>query len=88
MVAGFTSKLKNTSIVEFDKLNAHKFKIKHSQCDVVYSVNGFKAKNQDKVISEIEDIVNKLFSHQNKDNVGKTLLNKFSKDIDNLMSEL
>ena len=51
MVAGFTTKLKNTPVIECDKIHNNKFLIKHSQCDVMYNIIGFKAKNQDKVIA-------------------------------------
>lgn len=53
-----------------------------------YSIQGFKEKNQDKVLPEILDIVNNLFENQNKDQAGKTLLNKFSVEIEELMKEL
>lgn len=88
MVGGFSKKLVNTSILRFDKHDHHKFLIRHSQCDVMYTADGFKAKNQDKIIAEIEDIVNQFFEHRNRDNFGKTLLDKFNRDIDNLMTEL
>ena len=51
-------------------------------------MKGYKAKNQDKVIAEIEEIVTELFEHDSKENIGKTLLTKFGKDINNLMGEL
>ncbi len=45
-------------------------------------------KNQDKVNDEIAEIINNFFNNPNKDQTGKTLLNKFSKEIDDLMNEL
>ncbi len=88
MVAGFSSKLKANKLLGFDKHNQDKFMIRHSQADVFYSAKGFKAKNQDKIITQIEEIVNVLFVNEKRENFGKTLLNKFSKDIDNLIAEL
>lgn len=79
MIEGFKSKLSNNKCLQFDKLNKNKFIIAHSQCNVKYDVDGFKEKNQDKVIPEIAEIVNNLFENDNKDQVGKTLLSKFSK---------
>jgi myosin heavy subunit len=35
-------------------------KVKHSQCDVEYNLNGFKMKNMDKVSEDIIGIINKL----------------------------
>ena len=75
-------------LIEFDKINKGNFMVKHSQANVTYNVSGFKLKNQDKVIMEIEDMVNGLFEHKKRENFGKTLLNKFEKDIENLMGEL
>ena len=85
MMANFNSKLKTNKFVKFDKKNNAKFTIIHSQCEVCYSVQGFKAKNQDKVNSELEDIIKALFKNETRDNVGKTLLTKFKMDIGNLM---
>jgi myosin heavy subunit len=51
MVAGFSSKLKANKLLGFDKHNQDKFMIRHSQADVFYSAKGFKAKNQDKIIT-------------------------------------
>ena len=84
---GFENKLKS-NFLKFDKIHRDNFLISHSQCNVTYSINGFKQKNQDKVLPEITEIVNKLFENQNKEQAGKTLLNKFSKEIDELMNEL
>lgn len=53
-----------------------------------YDIEGFKEKNQDKVLPDIADIVNNLFENDSKDQIGKTLLGKFSKEIDDLMQEL
>lgn len=53
MVAGFNSKIPKSKHLTFHKMNNKKFEIKHSQCDVSYSIEGFKVKNQDKIIAEI-----------------------------------
>lgn len=34
--------------------------VKHSQCDVTYSLNGFKMKNMDKINDDIQDIINNM----------------------------
>lgn len=49
IIAGFQSKLK-TPCLQFDKINKNKFTIVHSQCSVKYDIEGFKQKNQDKVL--------------------------------------
>lgn len=40
------------------------------------------------MLPEILDIVNNLFENENKEQVGRTLLNKFSVEIEELMGEL
>eukprot|EP00919_Chromeraceae_sp_WS-2016_P013989 GHVR01032999.1.p1 GENE.GHVR01032999.1~~GHVR01032999.1.p1 ORF type:complete len:118 (+),score=9.83 GHVR01032999.1:4260-4613(+) len=66
MIQGFNNKLKGQKYLKFDKINNKKFMVIHSQCDVYYNVNGFKFKNQDKIIAEIDDIITKLFANKNK----------------------
>jgi myosin heavy subunit len=61
----FQTKLKSTHL-EFYKLSKNKFIILHSQCNVKYEIDGFKEKNQDKILPEIADIVNNLFEGSNK----------------------
>lgn len=63
MVAGFNSKIPKSKHLTFHKMNNKIFEIKHSQCDVSYSIEGFKTKNQDKVNTEIENIVTNLFEN-------------------------
>lgn len=72
-------------ILAFDKLDKNKFTILHSQCNVSYSIEGFKEKNQDKILDDIADIVNNLFEHESKKQRGKTLLEKFEIEINDLM---
>jgi myosin heavy subunit len=65
IINGFQTKLKSQNL-EFDKLSKNKFIIIHSQCSVKYEIDGFKEKNQDKVLPEIADIVNNLFENNSK----------------------
>jgi myosin heavy subunit len=48
IISGF-AKIKSDAL-KFDKINQSKFMICHSQCDVSYIIDGFKTKNQDKVL--------------------------------------
>jgi myosin heavy subunit len=75
------NKISRPKILTFDKINKNFFTLAHTQCSVIYNIDGFKAKNQDKVNEEISDIVNKLFENNNREQVGKTILTKFSKEI-------
>jgi len=77
MVQGFENKLGTSPYLKFDILNKSKFVIVHSQCNVKYEIEGFKEKNQDKVLPEILDIVNNLFEHDSREQSGKTILTKF-----------
>ncbi len=61
MIHSFQSKLINKQILKFNKINNAEFILEHSQCQVAYSIQGFKKKNQDKVKTEIEEIVATLF---------------------------
>jgi myosin heavy subunit len=49
IMQGLNSKLDNTKLLKFDKIHKNKFHIFHTQCEVVYNINGFKLKNQDKI---------------------------------------
>jgi myosin-7 len=88
MISGFQRDFATSKLVRFDLINKNRFTIVHSQCEVSYNIEGFKLKNQDKVNSDIEDIYKKLFVNENKEQVGKTLLLKFVKEIDDLVTEL
>ena len=57
----FQNKLSKSEHLKFDKTSQTKFTILHSQCNVKYEIEGFKEKNQDKVLPEILDIVNGFF---------------------------
>jgi len=47
--------------ITFDKLNPKTFALSHSPCEVAYSVEGFKVKNQDKRHQDISDLLEKLW---------------------------
>lgn len=53
---------------------------------MTYNVEGFKLKNQDRVSPEIEEVYTKLFVNENKNQTGKTLLLKFVKEIEDLVT--
>ena len=59
--------------IEYNMKNKNEFIIKHSPCDVAYSVVGFKVKNQDKISPELESIVGGLLGVKQGSPV-KTLL--------------
>jgi myosin-7 len=61
IIQGFEAKLSKYHSLKFDKFHRNDFTILHSQCNVRYSIDGFKEKNQDKVLPEIAEIVNNLF---------------------------
>ena len=50
IIQSFQAKLSNSPFLKFDKLSKTKFIINHSQCSIKYDVEGFKEKNQDKVL--------------------------------------
>ncbi len=84
IIQGFR-KIEHPSLV-FDKINKTKFKIFHTQAPVDYCITAFKSKNQDKNNEEIMEVISNLFDKTMKDQTGKTILNKFSKEIDDLMN--
>lgn len=86
IIQGFR-KIEHPSLV-FDKINKTKFTIIHSQAPVDYCITAFKIKNQDKMNEEIMEIVGGLFTNTMKNQAGKTILSKFSKEMDDLMNEL
>lgn len=88
MISGFQRKFNKNKLMRFDLLKKKNFTIIHSQCEVTYNIDGFKFKNQDKINQDIEDIYKKLFENQNKNQAGKTLLKKFQKEIEDLVTEL
>lgn len=88
MMSGFHRDFGKNSLLKFDLIKKKHFTIVHSQCEVTYHIEGFKFKNQDKVSADIEDIYTRLFINENKNQVGKTLLKKFEKEIDDLVTEL
>jgi myosin heavy subunit len=75
------------STLSFDKLKPDLFTLMHSPCSVSYSIAGFKTKNQDKFNDDILELVGALWGER-KDKGGKTILTKFSKQMDDLMTEL
>ena len=66
MVQSFENKLNSHNLI-FEKIEKNKFTIVHSQCSVKYNIDGFKEKNQDKVIDDILKIVTSLFENENKE---------------------
>lgn len=88
MMSGFHRDFGKSALLRFDLIKKKHFTIVHSQCEVTYHVEGFKFKNQDRVSADIEDIYTRLFVNENKNQVGKTLLRKFEKEIDDLVGEL
>lgn len=90
MVPSINQKFKQHPKVDFDIRNKTIFMIKHSPCLVSYSTDGFKTKNQDELTPQINSICTRLFPNttflQKKGN--KTILNKFSEDIDGLINKL
>ena len=64
--------------ISFDRLNPHIFALCHSPCDVSYSIDGFKVKNQDKIHQDISDLLEKLWNSKESSS-GKTILSKFNK---------
>lgn len=42
IISGIQNKLGKSSVLSFDKLDKNKFTIFHSQCNVSYSIEGFK----------------------------------------------
>jgi myosin heavy subunit len=88
MISGFQRKFNKNKLMRFDLLKKNNFTIIHSQCEVTYNIDGFKFKNQDKINQDIEDIYKKLFENENKNQAGKTLLKKFEKEIEDLVTEL
>lgn len=88
MISGFHRDFGKNALIRFDLIRKNHFTIVHSQCEVTYSIDGFKFKNQDKISADIEDIYTKLFINENKNQVGKTLLKKFEKEIEDLVTEL
>jgi myosin heavy subunit len=68
----------------FHKLKNKLFTISHSPCSVTYSIEGFKPKNHDKINQDILTLVETLWS-SSKEMSGKTILSKFSKQMDDLM---
>lgn len=85
MMQGF--KKIESHLLKLDQIDKTKFRILHSQCPVLYSITGFKLKNQDKINEEILVVVKRLFDNH-KTQGGKTILSKFSKEIDDLTAEL
>lgn len=71
----------------FDKLKPQLFTLSHTPCPVTYSILNFKSKNQDKVNQDILDLIGNLWG-DSKEAVGKTILSKFNKQMDDLMAEL
>lgn len=61
MMHGFQRDFGKHRHIKFDLLNKNNFTIIHSQCEVTYNIVGFKAKNQDKVNADIENIYKDLF---------------------------
>jgi myosin heavy subunit len=72
----------------FHKINKVRFTIQHTQAPVEYSISAFKTKNQDRINEEIMEVVGRLFENTMREQAGKTILSKFSKEIDDLMQEL
>ena len=54
MISGFQKEFGKSKYIKFDLISKSNFTIRHSQCDVTYSIEGFKLKNQDKVSADIE----------------------------------
>lgn len=73
--------------LSFDQLKPQLFNLAHTPCSVSYSIGGFKTKNQDKFNDDILELVGRLWGER-KDQVGKTILSKFTKQMDDLMNEL
>lgn len=88
LVIGFKQSFNGNSLMQFDKINEKAFVIAHSPASISYQVTGFKLKNMDKVGPEIEDICANLFKINKGNQIGKTLLQKFEKEIDELLEEL
>jgi myosin heavy subunit len=80
-------RLGQMGLMEFSHKNQALFTIKHSQCAVEYSVEGFKMKNLDKVNEEVGDLIGKIKMFKGKDKekvekqAGRTLLKKFGAEI-------
>lgn len=77
MIAGFHRDFTKNPLLRFDLIRKHLFTVVHSQCEVTYTIDGFKLKNQDRVSTDIEAIYSQLFANENKQQAGKTLLRKF-----------
>jgi myosin heavy subunit len=49
MIHGFQRDFGKNQLIRFDLIKKKDFTIVHSQCEVTYTIDGFKFKNQDKV---------------------------------------
>ena len=78
IIQGIQNKFGKNPILKFDPHKKMSFMINHSQCAVNYTTEGFKQKNQDKILNDIANLVNNLFQHENKKQEGNTLLKRFS----------
>lgn len=69
--------------------NRSTFMILHTQNPVVYSIDGFRYKNQDSITQQIDSLINKLFPvGEGQEFKGKTLVTKFDKQLRALNEEL
>ena len=88
MIHGFEKDFGKDKLLSFNKIHKTMFTVTHSQCQVTYDITGFKLKNMDRVSPEISEVYLHLFENKNKAQEGKTLLAKFSKEIEDLVNEL
>lgn len=78
------AKSEHIRTITYDKFDENIFIVTHSPCQVAYNVTNFKLKNQDQLTAEIENITISLFHNQKKMQSGRTLLEKFTNEINSL----
>lgn len=82
-------KMKHKNLYVDPEPNRTTFMILHTQNPVVYTIEGFKYKNQDSVTLEIDNLINRLFPPvEGQEFKGKTLVTKFDKQLRALNEEL
>ncbi|CAM6006313.1 unnamed protein product [Sphagnum balticum] len=50
IIHGFKRDFNKSKLIRFDLLSKSRFTVVHSQCEVSYNIEGFKLKNQDKLV--------------------------------------
>lgn len=88
-IVGELRRIKHKSLYVDPEPDNSSFMILHTQNPVVYTIEGFRYKNQDSVTLEIDNLNSKLFPiAENQEFKGKTLVSKFDKQLKSLNEEL